>query len=158
MNNTAVSKAKELIGKAGPLVALLLLGAFLAFKNENFLTVGNLMNVARQTALNGFLSLGMMVCILTAGIDLSIGYTMTLSTIVMAKCAVEMELNPILCIIICIVTGALLGLVNGLLLTKCKLPHPFISTLGTQNIYKGDRKSTRLNSSHITRSRMPSSA
>ena len=85
MNNTAVAKAKELIGKAGPLVALILLCIFLAFKNENFFTPTNLLNVARQAALNGFLSLGMMVCILTAGIDLSIGYTMTLSTIIMAK-------------------------------------------------------------------------
>lgn len=136
-SNSAAAKLKELIGKAGPLVALILLGIFLTIKNENFLTVNNLMNVARQTALNGFLSLGMMVCILTAGIDLSIGYTMTLSTIVMAKCAVEMGMNPILCLLVGILTGAVLGLINGLLLTKCKLPHPFISTLGTQNIYKG---------------------
>ena len=62
---------------------------------------------------------------------------MTLSTIVMAKCAVELGWNPILCLIVCILSGAVLGLINGLLLTKCKLPHPFISTLGTQNIYKG---------------------
>lgn len=135
--SNAAAKVKDLIGKAGPLVALILLGIFLTMKNENFLTVNNLMNVARQTALNGFLSLGMMVCILTAGIDLSIGYTMTLSTIIMAKCAVEMGMNPILCLLIGILAGAVLGLINGLLLTKCKLPHPFISTLGTQNIYKG---------------------
>lgn len=135
--SNAAAKVKELIGKAGPLVALILLGIFLTVKNENFLTVNNLMNVARQTALNGFLSLGMMVCILTAGIDLSIGYTMTLSTIIMAKCAVEMGMNPILCLLVGILAGAVLGLINGLLLTKCKLPHPFISTLGTQNIYKG---------------------
>lgn len=135
--SNAAAKVKDLIGKAGPLVALILLGIFLTVKNENFLTVNNLMNVARQTALNGFLSLGMMVCILTAGIDLSIGYTMTLSTIIMAKCAVEMGMNPILCLLVGILAGAVLGLINGLLLTKCKLPHPFISTLGTQNIYKG---------------------
>ena len=135
--SNAAAKVKDLIGKAGPLVALILLGIFLTMKNENFLTVNNLMNVARQTALNGFLSLGMMVCILTAGIDLSIGYTMTLSTIIMAKCAVEMGMNPILCLLVGILAGAVLGLINGLLLTKCKLPHPFISTLGTQNIYKG---------------------
>ena len=136
-DNKAAAGAKELLGKAGPIIALILLGIFLTIQNENFLTVGNLMNVARQTAMNGFLALGMMVCILTAGIDLSIGFTMTLSTIIMAKCAVGMGWNPILCLLIGILSGGLLGLVNGLLLTKCKLPHPFISTLGTQNIYKG---------------------
>ncbi len=136
-NNSVAAKAKDLINKAGPLVALVLLCIFLAFKNENFFTSTNLLNVARQAALNGFLSLGMMVCILTAGIDLSVGYTMTLSTIIMAKCAVEKGMNPVLCLIIGILAGALLGLINGILLTKFKLPHPFISTLGTQNIYKG---------------------
>lgn len=78
-DNKAAAGAKELLGKAGPIIALILLGIFLTIQNENFLTVGNLMNVARQTAMNGFLALGMMVCILTAGIDLSIGFTMTLS-------------------------------------------------------------------------------
>lgn len=133
----AASMVKELLSKAGPVVALVLLSIFLTFKNENFLTIANLMNVARQTSMNGFLSLGMMVCILTAGIDLSIGYTMTLSTLIMAKCAVQFGLNPFLSLLVCVLTGAMLGLVNGLLLTRCKLPHPFISTLGTQNIYKG---------------------
>lgn len=136
-NNNVMKKAKELLGKAGPIVALIILGIFLSFKNSNFLTVDNMMNVARQTSVNGFLSLGMMVCILTAGIDLSVGFTMTLSTVIMAMCAVNFGWNPVLCLLIGILTGGLLGLFNGLLLTKCKLPHPFISTMGTQNIYKG---------------------
>lgn len=136
-SSNAATILKDLLSKAGPVVALILLSIFLTFQNENFLTLSNLMNVARQTSMNGFLSLGMMVCILTAGIDLSIGYTMTLSTLIMAKCAVQYGLSPFACLLVCVLTGALLGLVNGLLLTKCKLPHPFISTLGTQNIYKG---------------------
>lgn len=128
---------KEIMGKAGPIIALILLCIFLALKTDKFLTLNNIMNIARQTSMSGFLALGMMACILTAGIDLSVGFTMTLSTIVMAKCAVELGLPPFLCLIICVFTGAVLGLINGLLLTKCKLPHPFISTMGTQNIYKG---------------------
>lgn len=130
-------KIKEIAGKGGPIIALVLLCIFLAMKTDKFLTVNNIMNIFRQTSMSGFLALGMMACILTAGIDLSVGFTMTLSTIVMAKCAVEVGLPPFLCLIICVLTGAVLGLVNGLLLTKCKLPHPFISTMGTQNIYKG---------------------
>jgi ribose transport system permease protein len=87
--------------------------------------------------INGFLALGMMVTILTAGIDLSIGFIMTLSTVTMAVFAVRLGFNPYLSILICLLTGCLLGLVNGLLLTVGRLPHPFISTMGTQNIYKG---------------------
>ncbi|MBR0596631.1 ABC transporter permease [Sinanaerobacter chloroacetimidivorans] len=128
---------KSNFSKGGPILALILLCIFLAFSNENFLTVSNLMNVTRQAAVNGFLSLGMMVCILTAGIDLSIGFTMTLSSVIMAICAVNLGWNPFFSLLIGLLSGSMLGLVNGLLLTKCKLPHPFISTMGTQNIYKG---------------------
>jgi ribose transport system permease protein len=136
-SKSAYKKLKEFISKGGPIVALLLLCVFLSIKSKNFFTVNNFMNVARQTSVNGFLALGMMVTILTAGIDLSVGFTMTLSSVMIAMCTVKFGVNPILSILIGLAIGALLGLINGLLLTKCKLPHPFISTMGTQNIYKG---------------------
>ncbi|MDR1901833.1 MAG: ABC transporter permease [Treponema sp.] len=128
---------KNISKKSGPVVALIILCIVLSFASENFLTVDNLLNVSRQMTINGFLALGMMVCILTAGIDLSIGFIMTLSSVVMAVCTVKMGLNPYLALLLCLITGCLLGLVNGLLLTMGRLPHPFISTMGTQNIYKG---------------------
>lgn len=136
-NKSFGKRVIELTGKAGPIVAMIILCIILSFASKNFFTVTNLLNVARQTAMNGFLALGMMACILTAGIDLSVGYTMTLSSIVMAFCAVKVGMNPFLCLLIGLITGTALGLINGLLLTKCRLPHPFISTMGTKNIYKG---------------------
>jgi ribose transport system permease protein len=131
------NKIKEISGKSGPILALLIIGVFLSFASNSFLTIGNLLNVSRQVTINGFLSLGMMACILTGGIDLSIGFTMTLSSVLMAFCAVKLGWNPVLSLGIGLVSGCLLGLVNGLLLTVGRLPHPFISTMGTQNIYKG---------------------
>lgn len=135
--NTAGSKMKAIMGKAGPIAALILLCIFLACTTDKFLTWTNITNIARQTSMNGFLALGMMACILTGGIDLSVGFTMTLSSIIIAKCSVEAGLPAGLCLLIGVLSGAFLGLINGLLLTKGKLPHPFISTMGTQNIYKG---------------------
>ena len=133
---TPLQKVKETLGKAGPLVALILIGIFLTFRTDAFLTTDNLLNVVRQAACNGFIAIGMMLAILTGGIDLSVGSTMALSMVLMAKC-IEAGLPSVLCILVCLVGGACLGLINGLLLTKMKLPHPFISTLGTQNIYRG---------------------
>ncbi len=130
-------KVKGILSKAGPVIALFLMGLFLSIYNPNFLTVRNLMSVAGQASYSGFLALGMMVCILTGGIDLSVGFTMTLSTVVMATMAVKLNVNPLVSLISCVLIGAFLGLINGLLLTAGKLPHPFISTMGTQNIYKG---------------------
>jgi ribose transport system permease protein len=132
-----IVKIKEVSSKSGPVVALIIICIFLAFANENFLTVNNLLNVSRQTTINGFLALGMMVCILTGGIDLSVGFTMSLSSVIMAICAVKLNVNPLLSLFIGLTTGCLLGLVNGLLLTIGRLPHPFISTMATQNIYRG---------------------
>ncbi|MDR1534508.1 MAG: ABC transporter permease [Planctomycetota bacterium] len=136
-SKNASAAARDIFAKAGPVVALIIMCVILSVANKNFLTSANLLNVSRQMTINGFLSLGMMVCILTAGIDLSVGFTMTLSSVVMAICAVKLGWNPYLSLFIGVVTGMFLGLVNGLLLTKCKLPHPFISTMATQNIYKG---------------------
>lgn len=131
-----IRRVEEVLGKAGPLVALIIISVFLTFKTSAFLTADNLINVGRQAASNGLIAIGMMLAILTGGIDLSVGSTMALAMVIMAKC-IEAGVNSILCIIICLISGAVLGLINGLLLTKMKLPHPFISTLGTQNIYRG---------------------
>jgi ribose transport system permease protein len=95
------------------------------------------MNVASQAAINAIISLGMFMTILTAGIDLSVGSVLALSTMVMAVLSNKMGLDPYLAIAACLGMGALLGLINGLLLTRLSLPHPFISTLGMMNIGRG---------------------
>lgn len=127
----------KFINDAGPLAAVIILGILLAFVSPAFLTATNFQNLMKQTMINGFLSLGMMTCILTAGIDLSVGYTMTLSAVFMAFWMVRWEYNAIVGMILGLLLATVLGCINGLLLTKLKLPHPFISTLGTQNIFKG---------------------
>ncbi|KOA19143.1 ribose transport system permease protein RbsC [Clostridium homopropionicum DSM 5847] len=127
---------KKVLGKFGPLLGLILLCVALSIASPDFLSVKNIMNIARQSAINSIIAAGMLLTILTAGIDLSVGSILALATCVMAV-AVKAGLSPALAIILCIGTGAALGLVNGLLLTKLRLPHPFISTLGTKNIARG---------------------
>ena len=133
---TPVQKAKEILAKSGPLVALLLLMLFLTIKTNSFLTVNNFINIIRQAASSALVAISLMLAILTGGIDLSVGSTMALAMVVMGR-AVEAGVSPFLCILICILTGAFLGWINGIILTKLRLPHPFISTMGTQNIFRG---------------------
>ncbi|AVX30327.1 monosaccharide ABC transporter membrane protein, CUT2 family [Carboxydocella thermautotrophica] len=128
---------KNAVSKFGSLLGLLLLSIILALASDHFLTLDNLMNIARQSAINSLISMGMLLTILTAGIDLSVGSILALSTMVMGVTTVTWGLNPFLGILAGILTGTALGLLNGLLLTKLKLPHPFISTLGTKNIARG---------------------
>lgn len=121
----------------GVVLSLVLLCIILAILSPRFMTIDNLMNVASQAAINSIISIGMFLAILTAGIDLSVGSILALSSMVMGVVSVKLGLNPYLSILVCLATGTLLGLMNGLMLTKLRLPHPFISTLGMQNIARG---------------------
>jgi len=117
----------------GPLIALFAACAFFATQNERFLSGGNLSLVLQQVAVVGVIAIGQTLVILTAGIDLSCGMVMALGGIVMSKFATELGLPPGLAIAAGLGVTALFGLVNGLLVTKVRLP-AFIVTLGTMNI------------------------
>ncbi len=81
----------------------------------------------------GVIAIGQTLVILTAGIDLSCGMVMALGGIVMTKFATDLGLPPLLAVACGIGVTTLFGLVNGLLVTRVKLPS-FIVTLGTLNI------------------------
>ena len=121
------------IGQLGPFIALMIACAFFATQSENFLTGGNLSLVLQQVMVVGVIAIGQTLIVLTAGIDLSCGMVMALGSIVMTKLAVEAGLPVPLAIGCGIAVTALFGLVNGLLVTRIRLP-PFIVTLGTLNI------------------------
>ena len=131
------NKPKKNLYSLGVLMSLILLALVMTILSRRFLTIDNLMNVASQAAISAIISVGMFLAILTAGIDLSVGSVLALSTMVMGVVCVNLGLNPYLSILVCLATGTLLGLVNGLLLTKLSLPHPFISTLGMQKMARG---------------------
>lgn len=130
-------KWRELIYSLGALLGLILLCVVLSVLSPHFLTVRNLMNIARQSAVNSLISVGMLLAILTAGIDLSVGSILALATTSMGILVVNFGLNPFLGMLVCLGIGALLGAINGLMLTKLHLPHPFIATLGMMNIARG---------------------
>ncbi len=117
----------------GPWIALLLASSFFATQSDRFLTGENLSLVLQQVMVVGVLAIGQTLIILTAGIDLSCGMVMALGGIVMTKFATELGLPPALAMLCGIGITCLFGLVNGLLVTKVKLPS-FIVTLGTMNI------------------------
>jgi fructose transport system permease protein len=117
----------------GPWLALLLACSFFATQADRFLTGENLSLVLQQVMVVGVLAIGQTLIILTAGIDLSCGMVMALGGIVMTKFATDLGLHPALAMLCGIAVTCLFGLVNGLLVTKVKLP-AFIVTLGTMNI------------------------
>ncbi|WP_294001469.1 ABC transporter permease [Sphaerotilus sp.] len=121
------------IGTLGPAIALILACVFFSFQHERFLTLQNFSLILQQVMVVGTIAIGQTLIILTAGIDLSCGMVMALGSIVMTKVAADYGLNAPLAILCGVAVTTLFGLINGLLVTRIKLP-PFIVTLGTLNI------------------------
>jgi fructose transport system permease protein len=120
-------------GQLGPFIALALACAFFSVTTERFFSGDNLSLILQQVMVVGVIAIGQTLIILTAGIDLSCGVVMALGSIVMTKFAVELGLPTPLAVLAGIGVTALFGLLNGLLVTRIRLP-PFIVTLGTFNI------------------------
>ena len=113
---------------------LLLSVVVFAVGSDRFLSPDNISLIVQQVAVVGVLALGQTLIILTAGIDLSVGAIMVLSSIVMAKLSAEVGLPGPVALLAGFATGLACGLVNGYLVTRLKLP-PFIVTLGTLNVF-----------------------
>ena len=121
------------IGQLGPFIALVIACAFFGLTTERFFSGENFSLILQQVMVVGVIAIGQTLIILTAGIDLSCGMVMALGSIVMTKFAVDLGLPAPIAILCGIGVTALFGLLNGLLVTRIKLP-PFIVTLGTFNI------------------------
>lgn len=140
MSNTKTAKQKKSSGFTnilGSLGALLLLCVVLTIATPNFLTPTNLMNIFKQTSVNALISTGMLVCLITAGIDLSVGANAIFCTCMMGMLVQKGISNPLLLIVVALLSGAVIGFINGTLLTRLHLPHPFVSTLGMKNVLWG---------------------
>jgi fructose transport system permease protein len=118
----------------GPLFVLLLAVVIFSISADRFLEPANLSLVVQQVMVVGTLGIAQTLIILTAGIDLSVGAIMVLSSIVMAKLSADQGVPGLLALLIGFGVGTACGLVNGLLVTRLKLP-PFIVTLGTLNVF-----------------------
>ena len=113
------------------LVLGLLLGMSVNF--SHFVSGGNLSTVLTQVTIIGMLGIAQTLVILTAGIDLSVGVIMVISSVVMGRLAVVDGLPVVLAFPIGLVCGVVFGYLNGTLVTRLQMP-PFIVTLGTLSI------------------------
>lgn len=94
-----------------------------------FLKPANLINIMRQISNVGIMAVGEAMVIIIAGIDLSVGATLSLSACVAAYLA--QVINPWLAVLVALLTGLSIGMINGFLSVKIGIA-PFIATLGTQ--------------------------
>jgi len=116
--------------------ALVLLIIFFSFWSPFFFNFDNLNNILIATSVVAVLALGETFVIVAGGIDLSIGTVMTLSAVMCATAIARWGLPVPVGILVGIGAGGLMGLINGVLIARMKLP-PFIATLGTLNVARG---------------------
>ena len=115
---------------------IILFGAFLTAVSSNFLSSYNIGIILRQMSFFGVAALGQTLVLIIGGIDLSVGSTAGLGGIMFAYFMVRMGMNPIIAIFLALAIGALIGYINGLIITKFKLG-PFIVTLAISGICYG---------------------
>ena len=115
----------KLIQSQGPLITLLALclGASIFF--PDFPTTTNLANILRQVSMTGLVAIGMTLVIISGGIDLSVGATAAVASVLAAQWSGE---SVILAILLPILAGTCIGAINGLLITRARIP-AFIATL-----------------------------
>lgn len=136
-DGTAVRPRRQINFQAlGIYLAAIVLFVILGVLNPNFLTPGNLRDVAVSASVNAIIGIGLTFVIITGGIDLSVGAIASFVGIVSTTLMVNAGVPPVLGLIVGIVLGILCSAVNGLLITKLRLP-PFIATLGTMSVFQG---------------------
>lgn len=130
-----LASVRDVLRRFGIAIAFLLLIIVLSLLSESFLTVSNLLNIARQVSINAVIAAGMTFVILTGGIDLSVGSVLAYAGAIMA--GLLSSGRPVgISIIAGLALGALLGLVSGIVITKGKV-QPFIATLAMLTIARG---------------------
>jgi erythritol transport system permease protein len=126
-------------------LALALIIVVFSVLSPNFLTVDNLLIMASHVAIFALLSLGMLLVVLTGGIDLSVGSTLGFSAVIAGFLlrgvpidvfGVTLYPNVFVSVLIAVALGGLIGLINGVLVARFKVA-PFVATLGMLYVVRG---------------------
>ncbi len=126
----------RLLGENGFIVIFVLWVILLSLTTTSFATADNLFLVLRQAAITGIVAIGAHFIILLGNIDLSSAATLTLSGVAMAGLLVNLQVHPFVASLGALAAGALVGLANGLIVTRLKI-NAIITTLGTSGILAG---------------------
>jgi fructose transport system permease protein len=117
------------------IASILVFGLISLIQPNNFLTAGTLSTILKQVTVVGIIAIAQTLVILTAGIDLSVGIILVLCCMIMGRLMTLNDVPAILAIPFALAMGTAMGAINGLLVTKARIP-PLIVTLGTYYAYR----------------------
>src|SRR5215475_10815791 len=108
-------------------VTLLVVGAVFAVLTPTFLSLGNLLNVCTSASVVAIVGLGMTLAIASGNFDLSVGSTAAFAGCITMSLVSQIGVIP--AVALGVLSGGLIGLANGLIVTELRVP-AFIATLG----------------------------
>ncbi len=119
------------------LVVVIVVGAILtALEGRNFFSVGNIRSILTLTSVLGFIAIGQTLVILVGSLDLSVPYVASLTSVLAGGWMAGESANVPKAVVFSLVVAAVIGLVNGLIVSQLKV-HGFIATLGVGLIISG---------------------
>ena len=138
-NNTEIKSKRifkpDILREYGNIFILVLIILVMLIINPRFLSINNIINISRQMVPVGLLAMGAMFVIMSGGLDLSAAFGVSLAAVIFGL-VYEKSVNIFIIILITVVTGIVMGIFNGLVITRLKML-PFIVTLATMAIFQG---------------------
>ncbi|GLX68986.1 ABC transporter permease [Paenibacillus glycanilyticus] len=132
-------KSLDFIFKFGSLLVIALVILFFSMWDEHFFTYANLSDILRSISITTFVAIGVTFSLTVDGFDLSVGSTVSLTTVATAAMMVWYEQPLVVVIIVALLIGALVGLLNALLIVKIRIPD-MLATLAVMYIIGGIHK------------------
>lgn len=135
-SSIALKRVKQFLSDYSIIYALIILIIALSILAPMFFELRNFMNVLRQISMIGIITVGIFFVMVSGGIDISTGATVGFAGVMFAKLMVDYGLHPIIAFFITILIGVIIGVFNGVLVTKFGIP-AMIATLASQLAIRG---------------------
>lgn len=136
MHKNVSERKTGFLRKYGIMIVLLLMIIIMTIASPTFRTFSNATNILRQVSVNGILSIGMTLVIITGGIDLTVGSLLAVSGVVVGSILTRSPQNVLLAVFCGIAICCLFGLMNGYFVAYQQVP-PFVATLAGMTIARG---------------------
>jgi len=129
---TKLLKIKEL-----PIILILIvISIIISVANPAFMTLENFLDILKSNLVLAIMSMGMLMVMLTGGIDVSVSSVITAVAVITGYSLMHWSSNLLFTILVAVLSGTLMGMFNGLLIAKLRIP-PIVATLGTMSVILG---------------------
>lgn len=132
----ALARVRRFMNNYAIIYAIVLLGFVISLTSDKFLQITNIVNVLRQNSMVVMISIGVFFVLVAGSLDISTSAVAALVSILFSKMMVELQLPPVVAILLSILLGMAIGFLNGLIITRLKIP-AMIATLAMQYVCNG---------------------